>query len=123
MGTEITAPNPQISEQGNALALLLSLTQKFGHLPAAYLKIHRPFLTIPAQLGLQVDSPEKFEQWRAALEIAPSDVELHATTDEHVWLSAKRTIRGVPVEVTGFGVPLTAEQATTPQAEASAVAA
>jgi hypothetical protein len=120
MATETTAPNPQITGQADALALLLSLTQEFGHLPAAYLKIHAPMYSFPAWVGVQLDSPQAFEQWRAALELAPAGVKLRATP-EYVWLSAEGVFRGTRIEVTGFNVPLTPEQ-TAPQVADEAVA-
>ncbi|MFE9127003.1 hypothetical protein ACFYOF_16560 [Streptomyces sp. NPDC007148] len=121
MATETTVPAAQLREQGDALALLLSLTQEVGHLPAAYLRTHRPMHGIASWIGIQLDSPQDFEQWRTALELAPPDVELRSTHD-YVWLQVEGMFRGTKVLLTGFNVPLTHEQ-NVPQAEASAVAA
>jgi hypothetical protein len=123
--TEITFPVTRpISEQGAAVEALAALIEMFGQLPGGYIKVHQPVLTIPAALGLQVDSPQAFEVWRAALGIAPSGVDLRAASDEYVWLQADGVFHGVAVHLTGFNVPLTADQANTPQVtdETSAVA-
>ncbi|MGW5477614.1 hypothetical protein [Streptomyces sp. NPDC004008] len=124
MATEITEPTIRpISSQGDATDALVALIETFGHLPSGYIKIHRPFLTVPAGLGMQFDSPQDFEMWRTSLAIPPSAIELKATSDEHVWLQADGVFHGVAVHLTGFGVPLTAQQANTPQAAEEAVQA
>ncbi|MEU5595723.1 hypothetical protein [Streptomyces sp. NPDC020298] len=126
MTDEVTFPTPRpISEQGAAAEALGSLIRMFGQLPDAYIKVHRPVLSVPAELGLQLDTPQAFEIWRTALGIAPSGVEMRATSDKHVWLQADGVFHGVAVHLTGFNVPLTAEQANTLQAtdETPAVAA
>ncbi|MGW2934820.1 hypothetical protein ACWDA7_23855, partial [Streptomyces sp. NPDC001156] len=87
MGIETTAPNPQIIEQADALALLLSITQEFSHLPAGYLKIHEPMYSFGARIGIQLQSSATFEQWREALELPAADVKLH-TSPQFVWLGA-----------------------------------
>ncbi|MFR9796182.1 hypothetical protein ACL02U_09800 [Streptomyces sp. MS06] len=122
MTDEITQPTVRpISEQAPAAEALAELIGMFGDLPGAYVTIHRPCLSQSARLGLQLDSPVAFEAWRTVLAIAPADVALHASA-ESVWLSADGVFRGVPVHLTGFEVPLTAEVASTPQA-AEAVSA
>ncbi|MEV6833568.1 hypothetical protein AB0N17_03395 [Streptomyces sp. NPDC051133] len=123
MTTETTflAPCP-IIEQGAAVEALAALIEMFGQLPGGYIKIHQPVLTIPASLGLQVDTAQSFELWRAALGIAPSGVELRATSDDCVWLQADGVFHGVAVHLTGFNVPLTAEQANTLQDTPAVVA-
>ncbi|MFF9124398.1 hypothetical protein ACF09J_13990 [Streptomyces sp. NPDC014889] len=122
MGTEITEPTSRsfrqprlIGEQRAAVEALVTLTEMLGTLPGGYIKIHQPVLSTPATLAIQFDNPQAFEQWRAALGIETSAVALHATSDEHVWLSVESVFCGVPFEMTGFGVPLTAEQAKTAQ--------
>lgn len=112
-GTETTSY--PISSQGDATDALVALIETFGHLPCGYIKIHRPVLTVPAALGIQFDSPQAFEVWRTALAIPPSGVELKATSDDYVWLQADGVFHGVAVHLTGFNVPVTAEQANTPQ--------
>ncbi|NED73320.1 hypothetical protein G3I51_13405 [Streptomyces sp. SID9944] len=118
--------NP-ISSQGDATDALVALIETFGHLPSAYIKIHAPVRSFaPARLALQFDSPQAFELWRTALAVPPSGVALHAVSDEYVWLDAAAVFRGVRVELTGFGVPLSAELANRAQVAdevSSAVAA
>jgi hypothetical protein len=112
-----------IGRQAPAVALLTELIAKFGDLPGGYVKIHQPVhADRPARLDLQLSAPHQFESWRAALGIAAADVNLYASTDAFVWLSAVSTIHGVPFELTGFGVPLTAKQAETPQTAAEVTA-
>ncbi|WP_318202906.1 hypothetical protein [Streptomyces sp. SCL15-4] len=132
MGTNVTEPNAQasprplrpISEQRAAAEALVALTEMLGSLPGGYIKIHQPYFS-PAWMGIQFETPQAFELWREALCIPGADVSLHATSDAYVWLGATTVFRGVRIELTGFDVPLTAEQATTPQVtgEAPAVAA
>ncbi|MFE1849929.1 hypothetical protein [Streptomyces sp. NPDC059489] len=128
MATETTQPSRlrpyPISAQGSAADALAELVKMFGPLPGGYIKIHAQVVeSVPVQLELQLSSAQDFEQWRSALQIASAAVSLCATTGENVWLTAESVFHGVRVEVTGFGVPLTAEQANTPQADAPAVAA
>ncbi|MEU7381510.1 hypothetical protein AB0A91_16210 [Streptomyces sp. NPDC042207] len=129
MGTEITEPTSRsfrqprlIGEQRAAVEALVTLTEMLGTLPGGYIKIHQPVLSLPARLAIQFDTPQAFEQWRAALGIAALDVELHATLNEYVWLSVESVFCGVPFEMTGFGVPLSAALAKAPQ-QVPAVAA
>lgn len=132
MGTNTTEPSTQIStavdhpicEQRAAAEALVALMVMQGALPGGYIKIHQGCYS-SAWLAIQFQTPNAFELWREALGIPGSAVSLHAPSDEYVWLDAKTTFRGVKVELTGFGVPLTAEQANTPQAadETPAVAA
>lgn len=90
------------------------LVQEFGELPAPYFNAHA--LQSPA-VGLLADSPEAFEQWRVALKIEPSAVTLHGY-GESVWLHATTTFRGVKLDLSGHGLPLTVEQAaSSPDAE------
>ncbi|MVO87895.1 hypothetical protein GPA10_24840 [Streptomyces sp. p1417] len=105
---------PPLSEQRPAVEALATLVEMFGSLPGGYITIHtRPFGG-PVRLELQFDSPQDFEQWRTCLRIAPADVVLVASPG-YTWLSAVGRCRGVDVEITGFGVPLTYKQATTQQ--------
>ncbi|MGW2692419.1 hypothetical protein ACWC3Y_11215 [Streptomyces sp. NPDC001296] len=121
MATEITEPTTRpISSQGDATDALVALIETFGHLPSGYIKIHRPVLTVPATLGIQLDSPQNFEMWRTALAVPPSGVTLHATTDDYVWLDADAVFHGVAIHLTGFNVPLSAQQANTLQAAETA---
>lgn len=127
MTTQITEPATRpICEQRAAAEALVALTELLGGLPGGYIKIHQPFQSLPAELHLQFNSPQALEEWRAALEIAPSNVSLHAAVDaDMVWLTASTVFHGVPMEMTGHGVPLAADVAKAPQVadEPSAVAA
>ena len=96
-----------LSEQAPAFEALVELNTMFGHLPAAYIKIHTTRL---GGIGVQLDDPAKFEQWRVALQIPSASVNVKHG-ESHCWLTADTTFRGMPLDVTGFGVPLTAEQA------------
>ncbi|WP_172384764.1 hypothetical protein [Streptomyces sp. MNP-20] len=107
--------NPPLSEQSPAVEALVTLVEMFGSLPGGYIMIHSQRYGGPVKLDLQLDAPQDFEQWRTCLRIAPADVALEASPG-YTWLSATGRCRGVDVEITGFGVPLTYQQATTPQA-------
>jgi hypothetical protein len=92
----------------------MDLVDRHEQLPDAYITIHAPFKGSPARLDLQLDSPHDFEQWRGALAVPAADVKLHTTTS-NTWLSADTTHEGVTVHLSGFYVPLTAEQLTAPR--------
>ncbi|MFJ1869919.1 hypothetical protein [Streptomyces chartreusis] len=126
MTTEVTDTTTQISEtriaqfvgHQPAIEALAELVQMFRHLPKPYITLTRS----TAQLGLQLDSPSEFEQWRTALQIAPDTVDaLSSETD--AWLGADGVFRGVTVRLTGFGLVLPQEQTETTQASDEAVAA
>jgi hypothetical protein len=126
--TEITRPahtddaEPTISEQQAALQAMASLSSVFGSLPGAYLMIHAPYMPgLPTRIGMQLNSPQAFEQWREVLQIPSMAINLH-TKDDGSWLSADIDTYGVPLHLTGFGVPLTADQAFEPR-DTSEVAA
>lgn len=130
MATETTQPSylePRpIGAQGPAADALVELVKMFGQLPGGYVKIHaQRFASCPVKLEFQLEAPHEFEQWRAALAIAPDSVQL-ASGASYVWLAAEGMFHGVAVSLTGFGVPLSAELVNTPQVvdeTASAVAA
>lgn len=117
MTTEITEPTTQASEsdttrfeeQTPAIEALTELNQMFGHLPKPYVTIHSSSLKV----GLQLDSPSGFEQWRTALQIAPDMVNAHSN-ETNAWLAADGVFRGVGVRLTGFGLVLPAEQTEAP---------
>lgn len=122
MITETTEPveaaEPAISTQLSAFDALVSLARMFPALPGGYVMVHAPTRYAPApRIGLQLDTPHAFEQWRAALQIAPADIDLlsnaHAT-----WLAATAVFHGIEVRVTGFAVPLSHDVASTQQQDA-----
>lgn len=104
---EATAP---ISGQRTGVQALAALIDQFESLPDAHITIHQPFRGSHAKLDLQLQTPLDFEVWRTALQIAPETVALHVTIS-FAWLAADHRFDGVPVHITGFGVPLTPEQA------------
>lgn len=104
-----TASRP-ISGQRAAVKALADLIDQFASLPEAHITIHEPFRLIAARIDLQLTTPQEFETWRAALQINPDVVEVHATTS-HSWLAADTWFEGVKVHIAGFGVPLTPEDA------------
>lgn len=117
-----TAPDPgEIVEQTAVFEALIALKEMLPALP-------RPYITIYSSgsegFNLQLHHPSHFEVWRTALQLLTGPITLNAS-GESVWLDTSGVFRGVPFRLTGFGVPLTREQAETPQTvdEASAVAA
>ncbi|WP_267244402.1 hypothetical protein [Streptomyces sp. PR69] len=99
-----TAPRVTgISSQAPAAEALVALINMFGHLPTPYIVIHSG----TSELFLQLDSPSAFEAWRAALQIAPSGVEIRSNGHES-WLKTWGVFRGVPVQLTGFGLSVQA---------------
>lgn len=115
MSIQITRPTLG-AWQATANALV-GLTTEFSGLPAPYIVIPTAY---QSQVKLQADSPADFELWRAALMVEPGGVGLRAFRGS-VWLEAVAQYRGVTVVLTGFGVPLTPEQAV-PQPSAGQLA-
>lgn len=112
--TQASGPDTaRFVDQTPAIEALAELNQMFGHLPKPYITMNR----FGGQLGLQLDSPSEFEQWRTALQIAPDSVNAHSNESD-AWLAANGVFRGVAVRLTGFGLVLPSEGS-----EASAVAA
>lgn len=110
MTTETTERTPAtIAEHVPSVEALASLIAMFGHLP-------KPYITLYTTDGfaLQLDHPTAFEAWRTALQLPTEPITLHATGNS-VWLDTSGVFRGVRLDLTGFGVPLTQEQAQTPQ--------
>jgi hypothetical protein len=91
---------PTISEQAAAYDALAALARQWPHLPRPYTTVHT---ADGNRAGLQLESPSAFEQWRAALDIAPETVELHLF-DGTAWLAAYGTYRGASLKLTGFGI-------------------
>ncbi|MEV5199030.1 MULTISPECIES: hypothetical protein [unclassified Streptomyces] len=86
-----------------AVTVLASLTEKFSDLPALSpaVAVHCPDrLTLTAY-----DSLSEFEEWRAALGIAPVEVSMDAEAGVGplMWLETSTVIDGVTVRLVGFG--------------------
>lgn len=106
MTSEITEPTtPPISAQCEAAEALVALIGMFGSLPGGYITIHRKY-SLPVKLGLQLESPQAFEQWRTMLEIAPSAVDAQSNGKGGGWLRAEGVFHGVVVDLSGHGVTL-----------------
>ncbi|WP_432124015.1 hypothetical protein [Streptomyces sp. C10-9-1] len=110
MSTDPTARSGSFAGLGPVIEALVYLQATYPHLPAPYITAY----STGAAVDLALDAPAEFEEWRVALQIPPHSVELHAFGG-HVWLTADTTVRGVPVHLAGDEIPLTAEQARTPQ--------
>lgn len=79
-------------------------------------ELPKPRITFYASLDgldLSLATPDAFERWRVALQIAPHAVTLHAFGDG-AWLEADGLFQGVAVHMAVHGLPLTEEQALTP---------
>ncbi|MFF5980894.1 hypothetical protein ACFY78_18815 [Streptomyces olindensis] len=113
MTTEITEPITQANEpditlfeeQAPVVEALAALVRMFGHLPKPYITLNR----FSTALGLQLDSPSAFEQWRTALQVAPDAVDSRSSEND-AWLCADGVFRGVAVRLTGFGLVLPGER-------------
>lgn len=95
-----------IQEQEPAVTALAELIAMLGHLPPAYITIHT---TTPCHLDLQLEEAGGFEQWRAALQVAPETVRLNAYSGA-TWLAAEALFRGVRVHLTGHNLSASYEQ-------------
>ncbi|MGQ4486854.1 hypothetical protein ACN6LM_003869 [Streptomyces sp. SAS_281] len=111
MTTDNTAPVPTgtFADLLPAIEAVTYLAKTFPHLPAPYTVLGQG-----AVIDLQADTPDAFDAWRTALQIPPAAVELHAYA-EGAWLHATTIVRGVPLVLMGYGLPLTYEQARTEQ--------
>lgn len=123
MSTQITVPPAApIGEKTEVFEALTVLSYAFRDLPTPYVTIHS---TKRSGFDLQMESPQDFELWRAALGIDSAAVELKSGSGS-VWLDADFDFRGIPASLSGFGVSLSREVAETRQAapaDASQVAA
>lgn len=116
----ITVPDPgRTSEQAPVFEALMAIAAEFAELPRPYIVV----LNTGPSFILQLSHPSHFEAWREALGLPVASVELEGWSS--VWLAAASQFRGVAFELTGHGVPLTAEQAQPQLAadESAAVAA
>ncbi|MGX1909046.1 hypothetical protein ACWIID_09305 [Streptomyces phaeochromogenes] len=110
---QFTAPSPgRMDEQAPVFEVLAELGALFPSLPRPYIIAYS---SGEAHFQLQLQHPSHFEAWRAALQIPPVSVSLHAGQDI-VWLAVDAMFRGVLLRLTGHEVPLTVEQAEAPQA-------
>lgn len=93
-------PEPIFADQESVIVALAAMAEAFGHLPGAYIMVHR---IPPVQVKLQLSSPAAFEQWRQALGIDPESVELHTYNGE-TWLEAEGAFSGASVHLCGHGI-------------------
>ncbi|MFG2307626.1 hypothetical protein ACGFS9_02885 [Streptomyces sp. NPDC048566] len=103
-----------ISAQLSSLQLLLDWAAQKPELPAGYITVNRPYRGGPAMLDLQLNTPSEFEQWRAALGIAPARVSLHPR-GRGSWVEASTVIDGIRVTVAAHGILLTEDQLSAPR--------
>ncbi|MFG2589091.1 hypothetical protein [Streptomyces sp. NPDC048438] len=104
---------PTVPTQTGTLADLRSAVETLTYLQATHANLPAPYVTLVNSGGavdVQTNSPDFFEQWRVALQIPPADVELHVYAGG-VWLQCQVAVRGVTVELSGHGLPITPEQA------------
>ncbi|MFJ4990018.1 hypothetical protein ACIP9H_40260 [Streptomyces sp. NPDC088732] len=123
MSTHITDRPPRLTmgDQAREIVALAGLAAEYADMPAAFITVS----DVPGALhiDLQLDSPQDFEVWRAALGIDPQSVLLRLSGRDS-WLSTEAgEYRGVSVGLAGFGVELTREQADEPRELRAAVAA
>ncbi|MFF2626014.1 hypothetical protein ACFVUN_09620 [Kitasatospora griseola] len=94
--------------QTNAAGALLAMVTAFPHLPAPGLRLE---ILPPGKAGgtyawgVNVsihDGLGHFEQWRAALGLAPDTVTAHLEDDFTNWLEVSGAWSGVPVQVIGY---------------------
>lgn len=90
---------PTLEGQAAPIEALPALLEAFPGLPAPYITIHR----LGAELGLGFPSPSAFEEWRVALGIPASAVELEHGPGQS-WLTAKGTFSGASIDLTGHGI-------------------
>jgi hypothetical protein len=105
---ETTAP---IAGQRSAVQLLADLIGQHPELPAAYIVVHEPWRGAPSKLGLQLRTPQAFEQWRTALDVAPGNVTLHFHASDS-WLSADTVRESIALNISAHGIRLTADEFT-----------
>ncbi|MFJ3085029.1 hypothetical protein [Streptomyces sp. NPDC086838] len=107
MTTDDTAPVPT-----NTFADLLPAIEAVTYLAKTHPTLPAPYTVLGqgAVIDLQAHTPDAFEAWRAALQIPPAAVELHAY-DEDAWLQTSTVIRGVPLLLMGYGLPISVGEA------------
>jgi hypothetical protein len=103
-----------IRVQQPAIQALMSLSAQYPALPAGYITIHSPHELRPGRLDLQMASAWEFELWRDALEIPPAKVNLVVTATS-VWMSAVTSVLDAEVEISGFGIRLSRDEACAPR--------
>lgn len=104
--TQLEPSRPVINDQLPAFEALAALAEAFPQLPRPYVVV----ASVGDRVDVQLNSPEAFEEWRAALGVAPASVTLHSYGGS-VWLATAVVFGGVPTELRGHGVPLTPAQA------------
>jgi hypothetical protein len=94
--------------------VIADLMDTHPSLPEAYITIHTAVGSGPGRFDMQLQSPWDFKQWRAALGIPVETVALQGSGSS-VWLTADITHLGFPINVSGFGVRLFAEDLRAPR--------
>ncbi|NEA61331.1 hypothetical protein [Streptomyces sp. SID12488] len=103
-----------VSVQRSAVQVLADLIDQHPELPAAHVTIYKPFGGKAADLHLSVDTPHRFELWRTALGIAPSDVALYVYAGDS-WLAAQAIRAGIDIKIATHGIAMTDEQVNAPR--------
>ncbi|MFC9623405.1 hypothetical protein ACFTXM_26565 [Streptomyces sp. NPDC056930] len=86
-----------------AVAVLVSLVERFPDLPAADVRVSP---IVPDQLTLSLHSDlARFEAWRSALDISPALVRREEENGGGplMWLRTETTVNGISVELVGYG--------------------
>jgi hypothetical protein len=106
-------PIPLVADQRPAIGALTALAGMFGALPAGHLTIYRGY---PGLIGLSLDSAADLEAWRAALNFAPTSVELHAHNGA-TWLTLSGEFFGATLNAHMHQLSLSFEAAAVSPAE------
>lgn len=105
MSSAIDATDPALGELGPVIKALALLSEAFPALPGSTIEVGKVVTRTTVGLGIYVnlhDSFADFEAWRAALGVAPSDIE-HRPLVTVQTLRAYGAFHGVPVVVTAYG--------------------
>lgn len=101
---------PTLADLQAALSAMFSIAWVDPQLPAPYLTIS----TGPSEISMLISDAAAFETWRKALRVDPHTVVLNGHSGS-AWLKAVGTLNKVSFEIFTHDVPLTEEQANTPQ--------
>ncbi|ELP62834.1 hypothetical protein STRTUCAR8_06416 [Streptomyces turgidiscabies Car8] len=100
--------------QRSAVQVLADLIDQHPELPSASVMIHRPWKGTPSELQLVLEMSAGFEQWRAAIGIAPENTDLYLYAGDS-WISARTVHKGIDIRIAVHGIALTTEQANAPR--------